>query len=73
VIHLRPLRPGARHVRDYRGPKVAWRAEPLYAPPDVIAVFRLASLTPRPGRDGTRLVKLRVPTENGVPLPQENA
>jgi len=60
VIHLRPLRPGARKVRDYHGPKEPWRAEPLYAPADVVAVFRRASLTPRPGRDGTRLIKLRV-------------
>jgi hypothetical protein len=67
VIHLRPLRPGARNVRNHTGSKEPWRSDPLYAPSDVVAVFRRASLMPRPGREGTRLVKLRVQPEGGVP------
>jgi hypothetical protein len=68
VIHLRPLRPGARKVRDYQGLKEPWRAEPLYAPADVVAVFRRASLTPRSGREGPRFIKLRVPPKGPVPV-----
>jgi hypothetical protein len=66
VIHLRPLRSGARKVRDHSGSKEPWRSEPLYAPRDVVAVFQRASLKSKPGRDGIRLVKLRTKSEGGL-------
>lgn len=59
MLHLRPIRLGARNVRDDTGPKEAWRSDPLYAPPSVAAVFAKAKLVHIPGRSGLRLAKVR--------------
>ena len=60
--HLRPLRPGARNVRDHTGPKPSLRSEPLFAPPEVRRVFGKASLEERRTKDGIRVVRLRKET-----------
>ncbi len=57
--HLRPIRSGARNVRDDRGLKESWRSETFYAPQSVRTLFAEASLHRRAGKGGNHLVKLR--------------